>query len=80
MSSVEVEMITVTFQERDRSVAPHLREVGVRVKVQETFAVRNEKIKKKKRVAKKNVERAARRMIEWEAEEASGDESFDSVE
>lgn len=42
---------------------------------------KGEKIKKKgKDGRKKKIERAVQRMIEWEAEEVSGDESFDSFE
>lgn len=36
--------------------------------------------KKRGDVRKKKIESAARKMIEWEAEEGSGDESVDSLE
>lgn len=80
LSDVELEMVDVITQERGRSNEPYVTEVVARMEALEKMDVKNDKIKKKKRVMEKEVEEVAHRMVEWEAEEASGDESVDSFE
>lgn len=81
LSDEEKEMVGAILAERGHSSDARIIEMLVRMAAAEGFAVNSDKIKKKKKVAMKNrVEKAARNIVEWEAEEASGDESIDRFE
>ena len=67
-------MVAVIRRWKSRAVYPDIEEWAVRL------TARRDLFKRKKDMEEKELEEAARRMIEWEAEEASGDESVDSME
>lgn len=62
-------MMTAISEEKRWGIEPQVTEVAIRLAALEKIAVRNDKIRiEKKRVMRKNVNVAARKMIEWKVE------------
>lgn len=82
LSEIEMVLVKVIGANKKRTGGPRITEVGARVAALEKKMCKSEKRKNRKGsgVRKKNIERAVRILIEWEVEEASGGESFDSFE